>query len=81
MQLHQSTVIGVPVAIVVSLVTAPFDIANTLKQAKDLSPTHLLSRVAMSKLYRGWPLSVLSLTIHNIASVIVIDKLGQKLSR
>ncbi len=74
--------IGVQVALIVSLVSAPFDIANTLKQAKNLSPAHLLSRNAFCKLYRGWPLNALALIIHNVASVIVIDKLsGSRSSR
>jgi hypothetical protein len=81
LSLPQLAGIGAQVAVIVSLVSAPFDIANTLKQAKNLSPTHLLSGNVFRKLYRGWPLNVLALTIHNVASVIVIDKLGQKFSR
>jgi hypothetical protein len=73
----QLTTIGVEVALIVSLISAPFDIANTLKQAKNLSPSHLLNRREIFKLYRGWPLNALSLSIHNIASVTVIDKLGR----
>jgi hypothetical protein len=80
LSLPQLAGIGAQVAVIVSLVSAPFDIANTLKQAKNLSPTHLLSGNVLRKLYRGWPLNVLALTIHNVASVIVIDKLGQKFS-
>ncbi|HNA62428.1 MAG TPA: hypothetical protein PKW79_05070, partial [Rhabdochlamydiaceae bacterium] len=72
----QLTKIGVEVALIVSLVSAPFDIANTLKQAQNLTPSHLLSRNGVFKLYRGWPLNALSLIIHNIASVTLIEKLG-----
>ena len=68
--------IGVQVALIVSLVSAPFDIANTLKQAQNLTPYHLFSRQGIFKLYRGWPLNALSLVIHNIASVTLIEKLG-----
>ena len=72
----QLTKIGVEVALIVSLVSAPFDIANTLKQAQNLTPSHLFSRRGIFKLYRGWPLNALSLVIHNIASVTLIEKLG-----
>lgn len=74
----QLTKIGVQVALIVSLVSAPFDIANTLKQAQNLPLSHLLSRQGIFKLYRGWPLNALSLVIHNIASVTLIEKLGNK---
>lgn len=73
----QLTGIGIQVAVIVSLVGAPFDSANTLKQAKNLNPSHLFSRNGISKLYRGWPLNALSLVVHNIASVTVIDKLSR----
>jgi hypothetical protein len=72
----QLTKIGVEVALIVSLVSAPFDIANTLKQAQNLTPSHLFSKQGIFKLYRGWPLNALSLVIHNIASVTLIEKLG-----
>ncbi len=72
----QLTKIGVQVALIVSLVSAPFDIANTLKQAQNLTPSHLFSRQGIFKLYRGWPLHALALVIHNIASVTLIEKLG-----
>lgn len=69
--------IGTQVAVIVSLMGAPFDIANTLKQAQNLKPSHLFSKKRICKLYRGWPLNALSLIIHNIASVIVINKVNQ----
>lgn len=76
--LPQLAVIGTEVAFIVSLTSAPLDIANTVKQAHGLSLKHFLSNNAWYKLYRGWPLSALSLTIHNIASVTLIDKLSRK---
>lgn len=76
LSLPQLTKIGVEVALIVSLVSAPFDFANTLKQAQNLTPSHLFSRHGVFKLYRGWPLNALSLIIHNIASVTLIEKLG-----
>ena len=76
LSLTQLTKIGAQVALIVSLVSAPFDLANTLKQAQNLTPFHLFSRQGVFKLYRGWPLNALSLIIHNIASVTLIEKLG-----
>ncbi len=73
----QLSKIGVQVALIVSVVSAPFDIANTLKQAKDLPVSQLFNRQGILKLYRGWPLSALALVIHNIASVTLIEKLGK----
>lgn len=76
--LPQLAKVGAQVALIVSLVGAPLDIANTLKQAKNLSPSSLLVGNRISKLYRGWPLNALSLVVHNVASVVVIDKLSEQ---
>jgi hypothetical protein len=70
--------IGVEVALIVSLVSAPFDIINTLKQAENLTPSYLFSKQKIFKLYRGWPLNALSLVIQNIASVTLIEKFTVK---
>ncbi len=78
LSLPQLTKVGLQVAFIVSLATAPFDMANTLKQTHNLNPITLLSQKNLPKLYRGWPLQALALSIHNIASVIVIDKLTKK---
>ena len=77
LSLSQLVKIGTQVAFIVSVASAPFDIANTLKQAKNLSPSHLLNRNGILKIYRGWPISALSLIIHNVASVILIDRIGK----
>lgn len=69
--------IGTQTALIVSVASAPFDVANTLKQAQDLSPSHLLSRSGIFQLYRGWPLNALSLVIQSVASVIIIEKLSR----
>lgn len=69
--------IGVQVAGIVSLVSAPFDLANTWKQAQNKDLT-LFSPRSIAVLYRGWPLSALSLAIHNIASVTVLDWLSRR---
>jgi hypothetical protein len=69
--------IGVLVAGIVSFVSAPFDTANTLSQAKNLKLSQFFSGKEFRKFYRGSPVNTLVLIIHNIASVFVIDKLGK----
>lgn len=63
--------IGVKVALVVSVCSAPADMLNTLKQGHDIG----ISKGLLRKMYRGWPLSATLLIINNIASVYLIDKL------
>ncbi len=75
LSLSQLTSIGVCVAFVVSLAAAPLDIANTLKQSQNVNLKQFLTGSSMSRMYRGWPLSFFALVIHNVASVILIDKL------
>lgn len=75
LNVRELTSIGIQVAIVVSLVSAPFDRANTLKQALDQSQAFSFSKINFKKSFQGWPLSIFILSIHNIASVILIDKL------
>lgn len=76
LSLPQLMDIGIRVAFVVSLCTAPFDVANTLKQSRNINPISLFSGNWPGKMYRGWPLNMLALVIHNIASVILINKLN-----
>ena len=76
LSLYQLAGIGTQVAVIVSVVSAPFDVANTLKQVQNLKSSPLCSRNFWNKLYCGWPINTLALIIHNVASVIVIDKLG-----
>lgn len=59
--------IGVEVAIIVSIASAPFDFANTMVQSSQ--------KVSFS--YRGLPLTASSLIIHNIASVIFLELLSR----
>jgi len=68
--------IGFQVAAIVSLVSAPFDFANTWKQAQNKSVI-LSSPKSIAMLYRGWPLNALSLVIHNVASVTLLDWLSR----
>lgn len=65
----QTIVAGVSVALIVSVVAAPFDMMNTLAQ------TNNNQKLKCTMFYRGWSLSVLSLLIHNIASVYMLDRL------
>ncbi len=75
LSLSQLIRIGVQVALIVSLVSAPFDIANTLKQVRNLDLLPLFYRGRFLSLYRGWSLSMLSLAINNVASIILMEKL------
>lgn len=74
--LSQLVKVATESAFFVSFISFPFELANTRKQALDLSPTLLLNRKEIFKLYsRGWPPYFFCLLIHNIASVALIDKL------
>ncbi len=64
--------IGAKVGLFVSLVAAPFDYANTLRQSRDLS---VFSQGRIFRSYKGWPISAVALMIQNIASVGLIDRL------
>jgi hypothetical protein len=66
---------GILVAIILSCVSAPLDLVNTLKQSRNLSLSYIFNRHGGIKLYRGWPINSFSLSIHNVASVILIEKL------
>jgi hypothetical protein len=70
--------VACPTAVTVSVFAAVFKTACTLiqGQGRNLDLSYLLSR----KGFRGWPMSVLSLLIHNIASVALIDLLEDKKS-
>lgn len=67
--------VSLEVASVVSVISAPFDMANTLKQSRELGLTYLFSGNVLQKMFRGWSLSASSLIIHNIASITLIDYL------
>lgn len=69
--------VGVRTALVVSVISAPFDRANTIKQSNNLNISHLFSGNFFRNFYRGSPLNALSLVIHNIASVTLIDFLDR----
>jgi Mitochondrial carrier protein len=69
------TKIGVEVALIMSVVLAPFDMANTVKQAQNLPSSHFFSRQGVFKLYRGSSINALFFVIHSVASVILIEAL------
>lgn len=73
--LAQLAEIGVQMALVIGIISTPFDILNTLKQGKNVNPKDLFLEGTLRKFYKGLPLHILALTIHNIATVVVIDKL------
>lgn len=69
--------VGVRTALVVSVVSGPFDRANTIKQSNNLSISHLFSGNFFRNFYRGSPVNAVGLVVHNIASVILIDQLDK----
>lgn len=68
---------GIQTGAVVSLMAAPFDVANTLKQSKNINASSLFSGNIVRNMYRGWPIQILSVVIHNIASIMLLEKLAQ----
>jgi hypothetical protein len=75
LSLSQKIKIGVKIALLASVVSAPFDFANTVKQVKNESAARLFHRSKVLKLYRGWPLSAFGLVTHGVASVFLLEKL------
>ncbi len=73
--LSQSVLIGVQVALIVSVTSAPFDVANTLKQSESLRLRVLFSGNILRKMFRGWPLNAATLVVHNTTSVALLDRL------
>jgi hypothetical protein len=65
--------VGVKVALTVSLISAPFDWANSIAMS---GKTVCWKGLPFSM--RGWSLSALCLMIHNISSIILIEKLEKK---
>ena len=68
---------GTQVALIVSIVSAPFDMANTLNLAQGISPSQLFARARIRTLFRGLPLSLFSRVVQNIASIITINQLAK----
>jgi hypothetical protein len=67
--------IGVKTGISVSVIGAPFDIANTLKQTTNKTLKDLFKERKARFLFRGWPLQASMLTIHNIGSAFTLNAL------
>lgn len=78
LSLPQLLTIGTQVAFLVSVASAPFDFANTRKQVQNVNLSASLRQGRASLLYRGWPFYALSLTIHNVASVFLLETLQLK---
>lgn len=72
--LSELAIIGVQTALVVSIVTAPFDFANTIKQAENRSVLDFINRKEFFILYRAAHLHALTLVAQAVASVILIDR-------
>ncbi len=65
LNMTQLMVIGTQTAAFVSIISAPFDLATTLRLAK--------KQPLLTHPFRGLPLNALSLVIQNIASIALID--------
>ena len=77
----QLALISAQVAFTVSVVSSPIDVANTLKMSRNVKLSEIFSRYNFRKMYRGWPLSMTSLLIQNMASVFLIDRLENRKMR
>ncbi|MBS0623631.1 MAG: MC/SLC25 family protein [Verrucomicrobia bacterium] len=67
--------VAIKVSVLVSVCLTPFDLVNTLKQTEHRSLNQLFKGNVFKNLYRGWPVTLLCLTIHNVASIILIERL------
>lgn len=67
--------IAIQIAFVVSFVSAPFDFRNT-SSMQSINPTGFFLRGEFFKIYRGWPMSFYILSVHQTASVIMLEKLS-----
>jgi hypothetical protein len=69
--------IGIGVGFITSFGLAPFDLANTLGQSRDVTIKELWTKSKkIGRLWRGAPLQAVISSIHHITSVILIDKLS-----
>lgn len=79
--LDRLMIVGTKTAFWASLAAAPFDLANTLTQSQNLSPSLLWkmrSDISLRRCFRGWPLSAISMLVNNISSVILLDLLNRR---
>ena len=63
---------GMKTAFLVSVMAAPFDAANIVTQAGG-NPRALLSGSVVRNVYRIWPLRLISLNAHTIASIYLME--------
>lgn len=70
--------ISTKVSLVASFVTAPFDLANTLKQTQNLHFSNFASTQSLVKMLRCWPLTAATLMIHNLASIALLEMIDKK---
>jgi hypothetical protein len=69
--------IGIGVGFITSFGLAPFDLANTLGQSRDITMRQLWKNSGkINRLWRGAQLQALISSIHHITSVMLIDKLS-----
>lgn len=69
--------IGVQIAVIGSLASAPFDYVNTRKQAHNCPVSDLFKGNAFRKAFRGAPINAFTMTVQGMASVFLIEKLKE----
>lgn len=70
--------IGVKTSVIVSITSAPFDMATTQKMAKNINLSAFFAKHGVRTLFRGSPINTFSLMIQNIASIALIDQLERR---
>lgn len=79
LSLGQSLFVAMHTATIVSLAVAPLDVINTLCQTGlKLNLKNCGTSLLLRRLYRGWPVGYTGLLIHNLSSILLIDRLTPK---
>lgn len=69
----QLTEVGVSVAVVVTIIAAPFDLANQLRQSERWDCSKSFFGNLSGKAFLGARVNFVSLVVHNIASVVLLE--------
>lgn len=73
----QTALVGTQTAFIVSLVSGPSDVKNTLAQANMERPTGPWTAKRIKHSFCGWRLNIISFVIQSIASVYVFEQVEQ----
>lgn len=75
---YQLLNIGLKTTLFISVISAPFDVANTQKIANNVNFITLIRQNKMRTLFRGYPLHFLALLVQSVASIALIDQLEKR---